>query len=69
MAELGVTCSPEECDAEIQRFARQSSAWTKNQPSTLRNISFATGTFVQLVRYLHLPTIASVATSSIIFRI
>lgn len=57
MAELGVTCSPEECDAEIQRFARQSSTWTRNRPPNLRDIGFATGAFVSLVRYLHLAAL------------
>ena len=57
MAELGVTCSPEECDAEIERFVPRQSALTRNEPPTTRDISFATGTFVELVRYLHLAAL------------
>src|SRR5215831_3116170 len=50
MAELGVACAPEQCDAEIERFVPRQSL-TRNQPPTMRDISFATGTFVQSVRY------------------
>jgi hypothetical protein len=57
MAELGVACSPEECDAEIERFVPRQSALTKNVAPTTRDISFAAGTFVQLVRYLHLAAL------------
>ena len=39
MAELGVTCSPEECDAEIERFVPRQSALTKNESPTTRDIS------------------------------
>ena len=57
MEELGVTCSPEELDAEIERFVPRRSARTTNQPPSVRDISFGVGTFVQFVRYLHLAAL------------
>lgn len=56
LAELGVACTPQECDAEIERFVPRQSA-SKGQPPSTRDITYAAGIFVQSVRYLHLTAL------------
>ena len=57
MAELGVACSPEDCDIEIERFVPRRSAQNKGAPPSLRDIGYAAGVFIEWVHFLHLAAL------------